>query len=64
MRISLTRRPTSASRHAARAAVMLREHAGELTQPRSVVADPPPQFPATGIYQGHIMVIAGQSIHK
>ena len=44
-----------ADRFNARAAVVLCEHAGELTQPRSVVADPPPQFPATGIYQRHIM---------
>ena len=44
-----------ADRFNARAAVVLCEHAGELTQPRSVVADSPPQFPATGIYQRHIM---------
>ena len=44
-----------ADRFNARAAVVLCEHAGELAQPRGVVADPPPQFPATGIYQRHIM---------
>ena len=54
-----------ADRFNARAAVVLCEHAGELTQPRSVVADSAPPFHATGIYQRHIMSSLAQSIpHK
>jgi len=44
-----------ADRFNARAAVVLCEHAGELTQPHASPLIHRPRFPATGIYQRHIM---------